>query len=65
MPAPKSARPEDDGEDRGHAERDERPDPEKDSAGVDDPAADKSRPPHVGERDDGPKKRSQEDYDVP
>src|SRR6266478_8318932 len=42
LQAPQSARREDDGEGRGHAERDERPDPEKDSAGVGDPAANKS-----------------------
>jgi hypothetical protein len=38
--APQSARREDDGEERGHAEREERPDEEEASAGLRDLAAD-------------------------
>jgi len=58
--APQSARREDDGEGRGHAEREERPDPKKDSAGVGDPAADKSRSPHVDDKDAQPTDRPEE-----
>jgi hypothetical protein len=43
LQAPQSARREDDGEDRGNAERDECPDDEESSAGLGDLAAD-SRP---------------------
>ena len=64
LQAPQSACREDEGEDRGHLERDERPDPEEDSAGVGDPAANKSRPHHVYDRDARPKDRTEEDYDV-
>ncbi len=49
----------------GHAERDERPDPEEDSAGVGDLAADKSRSPHVHDGDERPKERPDEHDDVP
>src|SRR5215470_3671462 len=63
--APQAARREDAGEDRGHAEREERPDPEEDSAGVGDPAADKSRPPHVHDKNAQPKERPEEGDDVP
>src|SRR6266478_7970042 len=62
---PQSAYREDGGEGRGDAERDECPDPEKDSAGVDDPAADNSRPHHVADKDAQPKDPSDEHEDVP
>lgn len=65
LQAPQSACREDEGEDCGHLERDERPDPEEDSAGVGDPAADKSLPNHVHDGDARSKDRSEEDYDVP
>src|SRR5438105_15924995 len=51
LQAPQSARREDGGDGRGHAERDERQNPEKDSTGVGDPAADKSRPLHMEDKD--------------
>lgn len=62
--APESAYREDDGEERDHAESEERPDPEEFSAGVGDSAADHSRTPHVGERDDRAKERAEEGDDV-
>src|SRR5262249_10549994 len=63
--APQSARREDEGEGRGHAERDERPNPEKNSTGIADPAADKSWPPHVDDKDAQPRDRAEEHDDVP
>jgi hypothetical protein len=63
--APQSAHREDDGEERGYAEREERKDPEEDSAGVGNPAADKSHPSHVGEKDDRPKDRPEDVDDIP
>ena len=63
--APQSSDREDEGEECSHAERDERPDPEEFSAGVDDPAPDESRPSHVGEGHDRTKERSEEGDDVP
>src|SRR5262249_15892115 len=63
--APQSARREDSGEGRGHAEREECPDPEKDSAGVSDPAADKSRSAHVEDKDAQTKDWPEEHDDVP
>src|SRR6266481_1028558 len=65
LQAPQSARREDDGEEPGHAERDQGPDPEKDPAGVGDPAADKSRPPHVDDKDAQSTNRPEEHDDVP
>lgn len=62
---PESARREDDGEDCGHADREERPDPEEFSAGVGDPAAYKSYPSHVDVGNGRPKQRRDENYDVP
>jgi hypothetical protein len=53
---PQSARRKDDGEERGNAKREERPDKEEASAGLGDRATD-SRPLHVDDRDDGPKER--------
>ena len=47
--APQSARREDEGEERGHAERDQRPDEEEGSAGIGDVAADADTlPPSCG-----------------
>ncbi len=63
--APQSARREDEGEERGHFERDERPDEEEDSAGIGDVAAGESRPPHVDDRETRRKERPDEDDDVP
>ena len=62
--APQSAHGEDYGEERGHAERDERPHEEERSAGVGDPAAGKSCPPHVDDGDARRKERRDEDDDV-
>jgi len=62
---PQSAGREEDGEDRGHADREERPDPEEFSAGVGDPAADKSHSPHMDVGNGRPKERRDENYDVP
>ena len=53
------------GEGRGRAERDERPNLEKDSAGIDDPAADKSRRPHMDDKGTQSKDRPEEHDDVP
>ena len=49
--APQSVRREDSGEGPDDAERDERPHPEEDSAGVDDPAAHQSASSHVQDED--------------
>jgi len=57
---PQSARRVDDGEERGHAEREECPDKEESSAGLGDRSAD-SRPLHVDDRDEQPKERPEED----
>src|SRR5215471_19761182 len=65
LQAPQAARREDDGDGRGHAERDEGPNPEKNSTGIGDPAADKSRPPHVDDKDAQPSDRPEEHDDVP
>ena len=61
---PQSAHREDDGEERGHAEREECPDKEEGSAGLGDGSAD-SAPLHVDDGDDQPKERPEEDDDVP
>jgi len=55
---------EDDGEERGYAEREECPDEEEGSAGLGDRAAD-SRPLHVDDGDARPEERPEEDDDVP
>lgn len=65
LQAPHSARRENDGEGRGDAERDERPNPEEHSAGIGDPAADESRSPHVEDEDTQPTDRAEEHDDVP
>src|SRR5712664_3931371 len=65
LQAPQSTRREDGRERPGHAERDERPDPEKDSAGVGDPTANKSRSPHVEDKDAQRTGRPEEHDDVP
>jgi len=66
LQAPQSAHREDDGEERGHAERDERPDEEEGSAGIGDVAADADTlPHHVDDGDAQPKERPEEDDDVP
>jgi hypothetical protein len=52
--APQSAHREDDGHERGHAERDDRPDEEEGSAGLGDFAAD-TLPRHVEDGDGQPK----------
>ncbi len=63
--APQSAHREDDGEDRGHAKGDDRPDEEEGSAGVGDPAAGTDTLPHHVEDGDGqPNERPEEDDDV-
>jgi len=63
---PQSTRREDDREERGHAERDERPDEEEGSAGLGDVAADADTlPHHVDNGDDQSKERPEEDDDVP
>jgi hypothetical protein len=63
---PQPARREDNGEDPGHAYRDQRPDEEEVSAGVTDGAGDADTlPPHVGEGDDQRKEPSKEGDDVP
>src|SRR5215831_10283372 len=61
---PKSARREDDGEECGHAEREECPDKKEGSAGLGDRSA-YSRPLHVDDGDEQPKERPDEDDDVP
>src|ERR1700722_706325 len=61
---PQSARREDEGEERGNAEREECPDKEEGPAGLGDRSAN-SRPLHVDDRDDQPKERPEEDDDVP
>src|SRR6516225_6844553 len=61
---PQSARRENDGEERGNAEREKCPDKEEGSAGLGDRSAD-SRPLHVDDRDEQPKERPEEDDDVP
>src|SRR5262249_19790972 len=54
--APQSAHREDDGEERGNAERDERPDEEEGFAGLGDLAADNaSSPPEVDDGDASPR----------
>ena len=59
-------RREDNGEERGHAERDERPDEEEASAGIGDAAGDADTLPlHVDDGDKRPKERREEYYDVP
>src|SRR5438094_5785555 len=65
LQAPQSARRKDSGEGRRHAESDERPDPEKHSAGVGDPGADKPRPPHVEDEDAQPEDSPEQHDDVP
>src|ERR1017187_5434368 len=63
--APQSTHREDGGEERGHADRDERPDEEKGSAGVGDPAAvHHTLPHHVEDGDAQRKERSEEHDDV-
>src|SRR5262249_24426 len=62
--APQSAHRENDGEERGHADRDDRPDEEEGSAGLRDLAAD-TLPHHVDDRDGQPKQRPEENDDVP
>jgi hypothetical protein len=64
--APQSPHREDDGDERGHADRDERPDEEEASAGIGDAAGDADTPPlHVHDGDDQQKERHDEDDDVP
>src|SRR5271156_782381 len=64
--APQPARREDNGEERGHAQRDERPDEEEASTGIGDAAGDAhTLPLHVYNRDDQQKQRHEEDDDVP
>src|SRR5216684_982288 len=64
--APQSAHREDDGEERGHAERDQRPDEEEGSAGIGDVAADADTlPHHVDDGDAQPKELPEEDGDIP
>ncbi len=66
LQAPQSAHREDDGEERGHAEREERPDEEEGSAGVGDAAADADPlSHHMNDGDDQRKERPEEDDDVP
>src|SRR5271170_1385998 len=61
--APQSAHREDDGDERGHAERDERPDEEEASAGLGDLAV--MCPRHMEDGDKQPKQRPEDYYDVP
>ena len=61
---PQPARREDDGEESGHAEREERPDKEEGSVGLGDRSAD-SRPLHVDDGDEQSKERPEEEDDVP
>lgn len=64
--APQSAHREDNGEERGHAEHDDRPDEEEASAGIGDAARDADALPlHVEDGDGQRKERSEEDDDVP
>src|SRR5271168_1711715 len=64
--APQAARREDNGEERGHGERDERPDEEEASAGIGDAAGDADTLPlHVDDGDDQQKERPEEDDEVP
>ena len=66
LQAPQSARREDDGEDRSHAEREERPDEEEGSAGLGDAAADADTlSHHVDDGDARTKERPNQDDDVP
>ena len=59
-------RREDDGEERGHAEREQRPDEEEASARMCDAASDADTPPsHMEVRDGQRKDRPEEDDDVP
>jgi hypothetical protein len=60
---PQPARREDDGEESGHAEREERPDKEEGSVGLGNRSAD-SRPLHVDAGDDQFKERHEEEDDV-
>ncbi len=62
--APQSAHREDDGEERGHAERDDRPDEEEASTGPGDLAAD-TLPRHVEDGDGQRKERREKDDEVP
>ncbi len=62
--APQPAHREDYGEDRGYADREERPDKEVDAAGANHPAAGESRSSHVGERHERSKYRPEKDDDV-
>jgi len=64
--APQSAHREDDGEEPGHADRDQYPDEEEVSAGIGEAAGDADAlPPHVGEGNDQRKEPSEEGDDVP
>lgn len=57
---PQSHHREDKREDCGHLEREDRPDPEVNSTGVGDPAADKSHSSHVSQRDDRAEDRAEQ-----
>ncbi len=61
--APQSAHREDDGEERGHAERDQRPD-EEETPATGGPEAD-SRSSHVDDGDAHQQERREEDDDIP
>ena len=61
--APQSAHREDDGEERGHAEREECPD-EEETPAAGGPEAD-SRPSHVDDGDAHQQERREEDDDIP
>ena len=61
--APQSAHREDDGDERGHAERDDRPDEEEAAGGLGDLAV--MCPRHVEDGNKQPKERPEEYYDVP
>ena len=64
--SPQSVRRKYEGEERGHADRDQRPDKEEGSAGIGDSAPYADTPPtHVDDGDDHPKERQEEGDDVP
>ena len=63
---PQSVQRENNGKQRRHADRDQRPDEEEISGRVSDAAADADTlPPHVDDGDHQPKQRSDEDDEVP
>ena len=62
--APQTARREDEGEERGHAERDQRPDEEEASGRIGDARDADTLPLHVEDGDTQPKEREEEHDDV-